>query len=105
MANPNTNNVGKFQQLIIKNPIAFVASVFFILFWVTYFINIRKNNDAEQNWKELYLKEREEKDNLKNDLLVKAGVTERKNEEIKLADSTLRKQTQEQAKTILNQAK
>lgn len=105
MANPNINQVGKFQQLITKNPIAFVAAVFFLMFWVTYFLNIRKNNDAEQYWKELYLSERSEKDNLKNDLLVKAGVIERKNAEIKLADSTLRKQTEEQAKIILNQVK
>lgn len=103
MANPNSNELGKFQQLIIKNPLAFVAAVFFLMFWVTYFINIRKNTNSEQYWKELYEKERGEKDKLKDELLMKAGYI--KEETIKKADSTLREKTQEQATTLLNQKK
>lgn len=103
MGNPNTNEVGKFQQLITKNPIAFTAAVFFLMFWVTYFINIRKNNNAEQYWKELYERERDEKDKLKDQLLMKAGYIQQ--ETIKQADSTLREKTAEQAKTLLNQGK
>jgi len=103
MANPNTDQIGKLQSLITKNPYAFAASVFFLMFWITYFINIRKNNDAEQYWKELYEKERGEKDALKDQLLKKAGYIQQ--ETIKQADSTLREKTQEQAKQILNQAK
>lgn len=103
MANPNSNELGKFQQLIIKNPLAFVAAVFFLMFWVTYFINIRKNSNSEQYWKELYEKERGEKDKLKDELLMKAGYI--KEETIKKADSTLREKTQEQATTLLNQKK
>lgn len=103
MANPNSNELGKFQQLIIKNPLAFVAAVFFLMFWVTYFINIRKNSNSEQYWKELYEKERGEKDKLKDRLLMKAGYIEE--ETIKKADSTLREKTQEQATTLLNQKK
>ncbi len=103
MANPNTNEIGKIQALITKNPYAFAASVFFLMFWVTYFINIRKNNSAEQYWKELYERERGEKDKLKDELLMKAGYI--KEETIKQADSTLRQNTQEQATTLLNQSK
>jgi len=103
MANPNTNQIGRFQQLITKNPLAFVAAVFFLMFWITYFINLNKNSDAEQYWKELYEKERGEKDALKDKLLKKAGIIEE--ETIKRADSTLREKTQEQAKQILNQSK
>lgn len=103
MANPNPNEIGKFQQLITKNPIAFVASVFFLMFWVTYFLNIRKNNSSEQYWKELYERERGEKDRLKDELLIKAGYI--KDETIKKADSTLREKTQEQATLLLNQSK
>ncbi|MFP3835362.1 hypothetical protein [Chryseobacterium sp. SIMBA_028] len=103
MGNPNTNEIGKIQSLIAKNPVAFIAAVFFLMFWVTYFININKNNSAEQYWKELYEKERGEKDALKDQLLTKAGYIQR--ETIKQADSTLREKTQEQAKQILNQAK
>ncbi|KFF26877.1 hypothetical protein [Chryseobacterium vrystaatense] len=103
MANPNINQIGRFQQLIVKNPIAFVAAVFFLMFWTTYFINMSKSSDAEQYWKELYEKERAEKDKLKDELLMKAGFIQQ--ETIKQADSTLREQTQEQAKQILNQAK
>ncbi|MEJ5105491.1 hypothetical protein [Chryseobacterium sp. MYb328] len=103
MADPNTNQIGRVQQLIAKNPIAFVAAVFFVMFWITYFINMNKNSDSEQYWKELYEKERWEKDALKDQLLTKAGYIEK--ETIKKADSTLREKTQEQAKTILNQAK
>ncbi|MGE8528522.1 hypothetical protein [Chryseobacterium rhizosphaerae] len=103
MANPNTSEIGKIQNLITKNPYAFAASVFFLMFWITYFININKNSDAEQYWKELYEKERGEKDALKDQLLTKAGYIEK--ETIKKADSTLREKTQEQAKTLLNKAK
>lgn len=103
MANPNSNELGKFQQLIIKNPVAFVAAVFFLMFWFTYFINIRKNSNSEQYWKELYERERGEKDKLKDELLMKAGYI--KEETIKVADSTLRENTQEQATTLLNQSK
>jgi len=103
MAVPSSTEVGKFQRLITKNPIAFVASVFFLMFGITYFINIRKNNSSEQYWKELYEKERGEKDRLKDELLIKAGYI--KDETIKKADSTLREQTQEQATTLLNQSK
>ncbi|ASK29718.1 hypothetical protein CEY12_06190 [Chryseobacterium sp. T16E-39] len=103
MANPNTNEIGKIQQLITKNPLAFVGSVFFLMFWITYFINIRKNESSEKAWKELYEKEKTEKDKLKDELLMKAGYI--KQETIKQADSTLREKTQEQATTLLNQAK
>ncbi|BAP30153.1 uncharacterized protein CHSO_1116 [Chryseobacterium sp. StRB126] len=103
MADPNTNQIGRIQQLITKNPIAFVAAVFFVMFWITYFININKNNDSEEYWKGLYEKEKWEKDALKDQLLKKAGYIEK--ETIKKADSTLREKTQEQAKIILNQAK
>lgn len=103
MANPNTNQLGRIQQLITKNPFAFVASVFFLMFWITYFINLNKNDDTEQYWKELYEKERGEKDQLKDQLLKKAGYIEQ--ETIKKADSTLREQTRAQAKQILKQAK
>ena len=99
----NTNQLGKVQQLISKNPLAFVAAVFFVMFWTTYFINMNKNDDAEQYWKELYEKERGEKDALKDQLLKKAGYIEK--ETIKKADSTLREKTQEQAKTLLNKGK
>lgn len=86
---PNSNEVGKWQQLIAKNPVAFTATIFFLMFGITYFINIRKNNDAEQYWKELYLKERAEKDKLKDELLVKAGLLNEYREVAKKADSTI----------------
>lgn len=102
MANPNTNELGKYQQLIAKNPVAFVAAVFFLMFWITFFINIRKNNNAEEYWKELYEKEKWQKDQLKDELLQNAGYI--KKETLKKADSTLREQTQEQATSLLKQA-
>lgn len=103
MANPNTNEIGKIQALITKNPYAFAASVFFLMFWVTYFINIRKNTNAEEYWKKQFEQEKAAKDKLKDELLIKAGYI--KEETIKKADSTLREKTQEQATTLLNQSK
>lgn len=103
MGNPNTNQIGRFQQLIARNPIAFVAAVFFVMFWITYFIHLKKSNDDAEYWKEKFENEQEQKDALKDQLLRKAGYIE--NETIKKADSTLREKTQEQAKQILNQAK
>ncbi|WP_312900195.1 hypothetical protein [Chryseobacterium taichungense] len=103
MANPNINQIGKIQQLIIKNPFAFVASVFFLMFFVTYFINLRANSDSVDYWKKQYEEEKKAKDKLKDELLMKAGYI--KEETIKQADSTLRQKTQEQATTLLNQSK
>ncbi|NML70022.1 hypothetical protein HHL23_09435 [Chryseobacterium sp. RP-3-3] len=105
MANPNTNQIGKIQSLIAKNPVAFIAAVFFLMFWITYFINLDSSKESKEDYKTLYNEERRKNDNLNYQLLIKAGIIERNNEEMKLADSTLRNQTQEQAKTILKQAK
>lgn len=99
---PNANEIGKIQNLIAKNPVTFVASVFFIMFGFTYYINIKKNNDAEQYWKELYLKERAEKDLLKDELLIKAGIVSKKEEQIKQADSTVRQKTEKAVNNIIN---
>lgn len=105
MPNPNLTpeNIGKFQKLILNNPIGFVAAVFFIMFGFTYGINLIKNNDAEQYWKEMYEAERKKSDDLKNMLLQKAGIIDYQKdvinyqgEAIKEADSTLRNSTQMQ---------
>lgn len=101
MQNQDINQLSKFQALLAKNPLAFVGAVFFLMFWITYFININKNNNAEQYWKELYEKERGEKDNLKNQLLIKAGIIERQKEEVKVIDSIIKKQTIKDATKIL----
>lgn len=53
------DKLSKATQLIAKHPISFVAAVFFCMFWATYYINIRKNEDNEETWKELYIKEKE----------------------------------------------
>lgn len=102
MALPDSKEIGKFQQLIIKNPIGFVAAVFFVMFGVTYFINIRKNDSSEDYWKEMYEKEKEDNDDLKLQLLINAGVLKKQNEVIKEANTTLREETAEDAKSILN---
>lgn len=98
----NTKEIGKFQQLIIKNPIAFVAAVFFVMFWVTYFLNIRKNDNAEEYWKELYEKEKDKNDDLTYQLLINAGVIKKQDQVITDANTTLRKETESDAKEILN---
>lgn len=97
----NPKNIDRFTKLITKYPISFVAAVFFCMFWVTYFINIRKNEDAEEVWKELYLKERSEKDKLKNQLLIKAGIIEKQNEIIKNTSDTLRNSTETEVRELL----
>lgn len=90
MGLPDAKEVGEFQKLIAKNPIAFTTAIFFIMFGITYFINIRKNDEAEEYWKELYINERAQKDNLKDQLLINAGVIKKQNEVIIKADSTLK---------------
>ena len=102
MPNPNLTpeNLGKFQTLIAKNPIAFTTAVFFVMFAFTYGINIAKNNDAEQYWKELYLKERDKNDALQMQLLIKAGVLEKAKEVIIEADSTLKQNTAKQIENL-----
>lgn len=88
--NLTPENVGKFQKLIIQNPIAFLASVFFIMFGFTYSLNVWNTRNSEQYWKELYIKERDKNDNLQTQLLVKAGIIERAEAVIIEADSTLK---------------
>lgn len=101
MALPDSREVGKFQQLIIKNPLAFVASAFFMMFGITYFINIRKNDSTEEYWKEMYEDEKTKNENLTNELLYNAGIIKRQNAVIIDADSTLREKTMPEAKEIL----
>lgn len=99
----NPENVGKFQKLIIQNPIAFTITIFFLMFAVTYFLNIRKNNDNEEYWKELYLKERDKNDQMQTQLLIKAGVLERAKEVIIEADSTLKNNVSEKIQKLENE--
>lgn len=102
---PNSTEVGKFQQLIIKNPLAFVGAVFFLMFGITYFINIRKNDSAEEYWREQYEAEKKRNEDLTYQLLINAGVLKKQDEVIKEANTTLREETADAAKEILNSRK
>ena len=93
-------NIGKFQKLIINNPVGFVAAVFFIMFGFTYGINLMKNNDSEEYWKEMYEKERSKNDRLNEQLLIKAGVLEKAKEVIIEADSTLKNNVSEKIQKL-----
>lgn len=90
-------NLDKFTQLIAKHPIAFVAAVFFCMFWITYFINVRRIEQGESTWKELYFKEKKEKEELTELLLIKANIIENQNKQ----DTLLREETQNQVKQLL----
>ena len=48
---PNPKQIGAIQNLITKNPVAFAAAVFFIMFWVTYLININKSSSDIEYFK------------------------------------------------------
>lgn len=99
---PNVQDVGNVQKLIIKNPIAFVAAIFCIAFGFTYYININKNSDAEQYYKELYEAERNRNDRLTTELLINKGVIRRQEEVIIKADSTLKDNVSLKVDKILN---
>lgn len=101
MTLPNSKEVGKFQQLIIKNPLGFVAAIFFLMFGITYFINIRKNDNAEQNWKELYEGEKKKNEDLTYQLLVKAGVLNKQEKEILETNKKIKEETADAAIEIL----
>ncbi|WP_407402251.1 hypothetical protein [Chryseobacterium sp.] len=98
---PNSKEVGKFQQLIIKNPLGFVAAIFFLMFGITYFINIRKNDIAEQDWKELYEGEKKKNEDLTYQLLVKAGVLNKQEKEILETNKKIKEETADAAIEIL----
>lgn len=99
---PSVQDVGNVQKLIIKNPIAFVAAIFCIAFGFTYYININKNSDAEQYYKELYEAERNRNDRLTTELLINKGVIRRQEEVIIKADSTLKDNVSLKVDKILN---
>jgi len=99
---PNsTQLLEKIQSLITKNPLAFLAAAFFLSSISTYSLFIRQTKDAEQYWRELYLKERDEKDKLKDELLMSNGIIKSQDKIIQEKDSTLRDNTIEKVETIL----
>lgn len=87
-------HINKITQTIAKHPISFVAAVFFCMFWMTYYINIRKNDENEETWKELYKEERKARQELVLSLLTKANVLAK--------DSILKDNTKKQSEIILN---
>lgn len=92
------DKLSRVTQLIAKHPISFVAAVFFCMFWATYYINIRKNEDSEETWKELYIKEKENNEKLKNQLLIKNGIIDGMQKQ----DTILREETKQQVEQLLN---
>lgn len=93
--------LAKVQEQITKNPIAFLASVFFLFTSFLFYRLIDNNEDATLYWKTLYIQERTEKDKLKDELLMKAGIIERQKVVISEADSLLRDNTEKEAKIII----
>lgn len=92
------DKLSKVTQLIAKHPISFVAAVFFCMFWGTYYINIRKNEDNEETWKELYIKEKENCEKFRNQLFIKNGIIEGMQKQ----DTILREETKQQVEQLLN---
>lgn len=99
MPNLNPDNVGKFQDLISKNPAAFVGAVFVIMFGFTYGINLNNSSKEEKRCWELVKIEREAKDKaiaeqneLKDKLLVKSGVLDKVEKRIDEANAELIKE-------------
>ena len=74
MAVPSSTEVGKFQRLITKNPIAFVAAVFFVMFWITYFINLNDSSESKDDYKKLYTEERKKMMNLIGNFSLKQDI-------------------------------
>lgn len=99
---PNIQKIDQTTRLIVKHPIAFVAAVFFCMFWITYFINVRRIEQGEKTWKELYLAEKKAKNELEHLLYIKAGIIEKQSKIIKQRDTLLKNQTEEHAEIILN---
>lgn len=97
MAVSNTKQIGDFQKLIIKNPIAFTAAIFCIAFITMYYLNTQLRSSNEAYYKQLYQesqlqlqKERDSKDKLTTELLINNGIIQKQNEVIVKADSTLK---------------
>lgn len=105
METPKVEDIGKLTKIISKNPISFVASVFFLMFWITYYIHVRRADDEANEWKMLYLKEREDKDRFRIQLLEKAGIIEQQNEIIKNSAEILKENTEKESKEILKSKK
>lgn len=93
-------NIRKMTELIAKHPVSFVAGVFFCMFWATYFIHIRREENEVEFWRELYLKEKDEKDEFRKELMIKAGIIEKQNAIIKQKDTILRNETEKQVEKI-----
>lgn len=106
---PNAKEVGAFQRLYEKNPTAFFGVIFFLMFGLTYFININANSDAAQYYKELYEKERmradgerNRNDKLTTEILITKGVIQKQEQVIIKADSTLKDNVGEKVSKMLN---
>ena len=111
---PNTNiplkpeEYGKWVRLFAKYPIPVLAVLLFFMFVTAYTINFRlmkatqdTSDRAANVWKELYLKERAEKDSLKTQIIVTSGIIKGFQKSAVKSDSLV-KQHIEESKPYLN---
>ncbi len=89
MQNPNQAQFSKFQALLAKNPLAFVATVFFLMFWITYFINLQNSKSEITYWKEKYDEKDKEVNQLKDDLIESSGIIKIQREVVEKAVNVL----------------
>lgn len=85
----NEQQFSKFQSLIAKNPLAFVATVFFIMFWITYFINLQNSKEEVVFWKKKYDNKDAEVNKLKDDLIESSGIIKIQKEVVEKAVNVL----------------
>lgn len=97
----NTDKLSKIQELIERNPVAFLAAVFFVLFGTLFYMFLNKHSkeqdDCEKEiiyWKNKNDIAQKEKDNLTTALLVQHKV-------IHKVDSTVKKELDNEIQTIL----
>ena len=99
---------GKWVRLFAKYPIPVLSVLLFFMFLSTYGINYKlisatqeKADKSASEWKELYLEEKAEKDELNNNLLIKNGIVN-KYEESKVKEDSIVKQVKEEIEPALN---
>lgn len=102
---PNSGKVSRYAETIAKNPIAFVGAVFFMMFWVTYFINIYAKSEDCSYWRIQYEVERKKNDKLNTQLLIQNGIIQIQGKQMKTEDSIIRSETKHQVERLLKYEK
>ncbi|WP_294203147.1 hypothetical protein [uncultured Chryseobacterium sp.] len=89
MTTPSSEELGKLQKLLLKNPIAFTAAFFVSFCGMLICTVVLLTRESSNDWKTQYEAERQANRELTNELLINNGIIREYREVAKKADSVI----------------